>query len=170
MPVSARNPVNFPTPPAESGSVVVCERGTRWAVAVRALLESGAKVVETRGLDDAWQQLQTTPHGALLIEIEPQRSPQQVALLVRIQTELPHVMIIACVASASPDWELLLREAGAAVVLRTPRRLPGVAPWLRRHLARVPQRKLNLRERIWDHLPWPEAARPAPDGGALPDT
>jgi hypothetical protein len=148
--------------------VVVCERSPRWSVAMRAVLERGAKVVETRGLDDAWQQLQSAPHGALLIEIEPQRSPQQVALLVRIQTELPNVMIIACVASASPDWELLLREAGAAVVLRTPRRLPGIAPWLRRHLARAPQQKVKLRERIWDGLPWPETARPAPDSGASP--
>ncbi len=148
-------------PLATTATIVVYERAPHWSVAARQMLQP-AKVAEVRTLEDAWGALQSAPYSGLLLEVEPQRAPQMVSLLVRVQTELPAVMSIACVAEASPAWELLLREAGAALVLRAPRRLQQVSAWLLRHLAAAPQEKSSTRQRLWNQLPWPEAATAPP--------
>lgn len=154
---------SFSASPSEV-DVVVCEQSQRYTIAARLALGGMARIAETRTLDDAWQRLQTAPHGVLLLEVDPQRAPQVISLLTRLQTELPRVLVVACLAKATPAWELLLREAGAAIVLRVPWRLPAFAPWLRRHLALAPQPKSSLHEQIWSRLPWSAAEAPDTDG------
>ena len=151
------------TSPSQA-DVVVCEQSQRYAVAARLTLGSLARIVETRTFDDAWQRLLAAPHGVLLLEVDPQRAPQVIALLARLQTELPRVLVVACLVKATPAWELLLREAGAAIVLRVPWRLPVFGPWLRQHLALAPQPKSTLHEQIWSRLPWSAAEAPDTDG------
>ncbi len=144
--------------------VVVCEQSQRYAVAARLTLGSTARIAETRNFDDAWQRLLAAPHGILLLEVDPQRAPQVISLLARLQTELPRVLVVACLVKATPAWELLLREAGAAIVVRVPWRLPVFGPWLRRHLALAPPPKSTLHEQIWSRLPWSAAEAPDTDG------
>lgn len=152
------------TTPPNQADVIVCEQTQRYAIAARLTLGNMARIVETRTLDDAWQRLQSARHGVLLLEVDPQHAPQVISLLTRLQTELPRVLVVACLAKATPAWELLLREAGAAIVLRVPWRLPVFGPWLRRHLALAPQPKSTLHEQIWSRLPWSAAEAPDTDG------
>lgn len=151
------------SPLGPSAAIVVLERVPRWSLVARQLF-AGAKLTGLRSLEDVLPTVQMAPHAVLLLEVPRERAPQIVSLLVRLQTEFPHVMPIACVASVSPSWELLLREAGAALVLRSPQRLRQIAPWLRRHLLQAPQPKLSLREHLWSQLPWPDAAATASPG------
>ena len=111
MPLSDRFRISPSPPLASSAAIVVYERTQRRSVAARQTLGPDVKVVEIRVLDDIWPALAAAPHGVLLIEVESKRAPQIVALLVRGQTEMPQVLPIACVTQASPDWELLLRDA-----------------------------------------------------------
>jgi hypothetical protein len=144
-----------PSPPlAPTVALVVCERTQRWAAAARQA-KLGAKVVETRTTDDAWRELANDRHGVLLIECDASRAPQVVALLARVQAELPEVLVVAGASEPSAEWEMLLREAGAAAVLASPRRVAEIAPWLARHLAAAPVPEISVRERVWQSLPWP---------------
>ncbi len=152
-----------PAPPRPV-DVVVCERSQRYAIAARGALGSMTRLVETRTFDDAWQHLLAAPQAVFLLEVDPQRAPQVIALLARVQTELPQVLVVACLAKATPAWELLLREAGASMVLRVPWRLPMFAAWLRRHLALAPQPASTAYEQIWSRLPWSAAEAPDTDG------
>ena len=157
MPSAPRSRALLQPPQSSAAVVVVCERTPRWSIVARQWLP-GIRLVDVRTLEDVLPMLQQASHSVLLLDVESRQAPQTISLLVRIQTELPDVMGIACVANASSAWELLLREAGAALVLRSPRRLPQIAPWLLRHLASAPQQKLSPQERLWGQLPWPEAA------------
>ena len=51
-------------------------------------------------------------------------------------------------------YEWLLREAGTASFLASPRRIGRLAQLACRHLAQVPPPVQNLTERIWAGLPW----------------
>jgi hypothetical protein len=144
----------------DTALVVLCERAPRYAIAIRRLLPD-VKVLETRHLDDATAALQVSPDALLVLDVEARKAPQTIAFLAQLQGELPRVRTIAGIPCASVPWELLLREAGAAYVLTTPRKLNSLAPWMRAHLARAPQPQISLRERVWQRLPWPEASRAA---------
>jgi hypothetical protein len=139
--------------------VIVCERDTRWASGVRLFVEPKTRIVETRTTNDAWQRLWDAQYGLLVLEVDAQRASAALALMVRVQAELPNIMIIAGTPQASVEWELLLREAGASLVLSTPPKLLGLKRWIHRHLDAAPQVNKPFHERIWDHLPWPEVAR-----------
>lgn len=160
VPMIMQTSDQFALPSTGAATITVYERSPRWALAVRQS-SLGTKIVELRVLDDIIPAMQGNRFGILLLEVAPKRAPQIVSLLVRLQTEFPHVMTIACVAAASPRWEALLREAGAALVVASPRQLLRVVPWMTRHLQRAPIPKLNLREQLWSQLPWPEAAATA---------
>jgi hypothetical protein len=146
----------------DTALVVVCERAPRYAIAVRRLLPE-AKVVEARHLDDATAALQAAPHALGVLEVEARRAPQAIALLAQLQVEWPPVRIIAGIARSNHRWELLLREAGAAFVVTTPRRLEPLAGWMRAHLLNSPEPPTTLRERIWRKLPWATAATNSPE-------
>ncbi|HTN74087.1 MAG TPA: hypothetical protein VL096_02525 [Pirellulaceae bacterium] len=143
-----------------TAGLVVCEKSGQWAQAWRRELGSGTRVVEARFVDDAWQQLQRFPHGALAMELRAEQSPQLVALLARVQAERPHVLCVAHLTSESPAWELLLREAGALAIIASPRRMATAVTMLHKHLARAPQPNLSFREAIWRQLPWSETPLP----------
>jgi hypothetical protein len=137
-----------------TAGVVVCEKAGLWAAAWRRELSPLISLVETRFPDDAWRQLEVWPQGVLALEIRPQSAPQMVAMLTRAQTELPQVLCVAHLPETMADWELLVREAGAAAVVFTPRRLASAADLAERHLARAPRPQLSLREQVWRQLPW----------------
>lgn len=143
------------SPLPATAALVTCEREGAWAGACRRLLPS-LPLIETRTLDDAWSGLQRHPHGVLLVELTPERAPQIVSLLVRVQLELPGVLTVACGARVQGAWERLLREAGVALVVSAPWRLHQAASLLRRHLAQAPHPPHSLREQIWQSLPWHE--------------
>lgn len=136
-------------------AIIVCEAAPRWSLAVRRWLPE-QKLKETRSLHDATSACETAPFSALVLEVTPRSAPQVVSTLVRLRLDLPHVQVVACAEWSSTNWALLLQEAGAAVVLRSPRQLLAVAPWLERHLARAPKATQSWHERLWSRLPWPE--------------
>jgi hypothetical protein len=148
----------------DNATMVVCERAPRYAIALRRLFP-GVKLIETRHLEEAAAALLAAPEALLVIDVEARKTPQAVALLSELQAEQRQVRTIAGVAQVTPQWELLLREAGASLVISSPRSLERFQPWMRRHLARTTEPKLTLRERVWRRLPWPTAG-----SGAALDT
>lgn len=143
-------------PPATG--LVVCERSTKWVAAWRRALGPEVAVAETRTPEDARAAMLDRLHGAVALEIEAQQLPQRVSLLTSWQLEFPHICIVAQVASDLHAWKLLLHEAGAALVLTSPRDVPAAAQTLRKHFARAPRPKLSLRSELWQKLPWSENA------------
>lgn len=150
-----------------TAALVICEREGAWAGACRRFLP-GPPLVETRTLDDAADAVRRYPHGVLMVELAPQRAPQIVSLLVRVQLEHSGVLTVAC-GGVKGAWERLLREAGAALVVPSPWRMHQAAPLLRRHLRRAPHPPQPLREQIWQRLPWQES-RTLPPAASGPGT
>jgi hypothetical protein len=140
--------------PTITAGIVVCEKTNLWASAWRRELSPLVAVAETRFLDDAWRQLEAWPHGVLALEVRPQTAPQAIALLARAQAELPQVLCVVHLPETMAEWELLAREAGAAHVVYSPRRLDAAVSLAERHLARAPRPERSVRERIWQQLPW----------------
>jgi hypothetical protein len=139
---------------APSAGLVVCEKSVHWARAWRRECSPGAALFVAATIDDAWQQLEVWPHGALAIELRPQNAPQTIELLARIELQLPHVLCVAHLSPSLAAWELLLREAGAMEIVYSARRLPPAATLVERHLARAPRPSLSLVDRLWQRVPW----------------
>lgn len=143
--------------PATAG-LVVCESTGGWGAAWRRELTAGVPIVETRHLDAAVAELERFPHGVFAFELREQVAPQLIALLARLQTHRPDVLCVAHVVTGLRHWEMLLREAGAKMVLRRPLEVVSAAAAVEMHLARAPQPPLTMRERVWRRLPWSAAA------------
>ena len=149
-------PLSTNLPPATG--LVVCERSAKWVAAWRRALGPDIEVAESRTPDDARTAMLDRLHGAVALEIEAEQLPQRVSLLTRWQLEFPHICIVAQVTSDLRVCKLLLHEAGAALVLTSPREVPAAAQLLRKHFARAPRPKLSLRSELWQKLPWSENA------------
>jgi len=70
----------------------------------------------------------------------------------------PHARWAAVAERANASYEGLLREAGAMHFATSPRTADVLARLAVRHAARVPRPKASLAARIWESLPWHEAA------------
>lgn len=149
---------SFIAPIASTAGLVVWESDAHWGPLWRRELTAAVPLVAVRHVDDAWAGLQRWPHGALAVELSQTQAPQTIALLARIQAELPSVLCVVHLPADFSGWELLVREAGATLIVRSPWQLTVVAPQLSRHFGRAPQPAVSFREEIWRRLPWRESA------------
>ncbi len=150
-----------------SARLIVCERTGQWAVALRReLTGGGARVCETRSLDDCWQMLAGFPFSFVVVELTRANIDNLLHRLIDSKRQHPRARVAVVADRSLAGYEWLVREAGAVQLLVSRLRLGPLAGVAQRHLAQVPQRRLGLAERIWVELPWSqrsvEAQRAAP--------
>ena len=136
--------------------LIVCERTGRWAVALRSeLAGAGARVWETRLLDDCWSELANSPASFLVLELGGNVS-DLLSRMARLPRDFPaaRLAVVADRSLAGHQW--LMREAGAMHFLCSPRQVGPLAQLACRHLAQVPPPPQSLTEQIWASLPWGE--------------
>lgn len=139
------------TPPR----LIVCERTSAWAVALRwALADSGLRVYETRTLADAWQQLVLCPASLLALELRGGNLGEIVRLLVQQRQTFPNAAMVVLARREHADCEWVLREAGAIHVVTSQRDLVPLARLVRRFIQQTSAPNRSLLETIWDRLPW----------------
>ena len=135
--------------------VIVCEQTGRWAVALgRQLGPSGPRLHQTRSLAECWEMLAGAT--ASFVIVEASRANFE-ALLDRVarsgrQYPLARVAVVADRGLAAAEW--LLREAGAACFVTSPRRLRPLAQVACRHLAQAPRPPRTFTQQVWAELPW----------------
>lgn len=164
------------------GDWIVCEQSNRWAAALRLLLVSQSRVEgrryrlrEVRTLAELAASLSEQQVPLVGIEAGRANLGDVLAWLAMAEMEFANVRIVALLDySLQPDpWASgearlnqlsdvtdALREAGAAMVITSPRRLgPFVELGLRPTGPRRPLRAANdaemsLTSRVWASLPW----------------
>lgn len=134
---------------------ILCERTGTWAIALRpALQRLGHRVYETRSLDACWEELLASPRSLVGLEVTDDNLEQVVAWMSRLRTAFSHVRVIALGHRGLECCEWILREAGSAHVVFSPRESQEVVRIVQRHLGAAPGKDATDRERIWQRLPW----------------
>jgi hypothetical protein len=141
-----------------SARLILCEKTTRWAVALRRSLgKRQGTLAETRGMAQCSRELAASPASLVVVETTADNLAAVVAALPELGRRFPLARFVA-VGEAVDFAEGLLREAGVVSALATPRQARQLARLALRHVAHAPAADLPLAEAIWDRLPWPAAA------------
>jgi hypothetical protein len=134
---------------------IICERGERWAVALRGPLKRlGHRLVETRCLDDCWREVAASPASLVGLEATALNLEAVVPWMQRLTAAFPHARIVILGSPAIAPAEWVLREAGAVHVVFSPRQWQPLARIARRHLGWGAQGEESERQRVWRRLPW----------------
>ena len=158
------------------GDWIICERTSRWASALRVALERqddaelrAARICEVRNHRDLEAQLVSRPDALVTIEVDRANLAAVLAWLATAGERFPRARFVVGL-----DWSLCegrkaagderahdvagaLVEAGAALVLRSPREHGRLVELGRRHMAAnspAAGDELSPRQRVWASLPW----------------
>jgi pyocin large subunit-like protein len=111
-------------------------------------------VYETRNLDACWDEIVASPASIAGIEVTADNLEQVVAWMCRLRTAFAAVRVIALGHRGLECCQWVLRQAGAAHVVFSPRDTQSVVQMVQRHLGAAPDKDATDRERIWQRLPW----------------
>lgn len=139
--------------------LIVCERTRRWTVALRrALSEAGGSprvaLRQTRTPAEADDALKQAPGSVVALEIAAETFGETLRWIAQLERRDRAARAVALAAPDMLRHEWALREAGAALVLSSPRRAQGLIDLLDWRLPRVPTPPMSELERIWNTLPW----------------
>jgi hypothetical protein len=138
--------------------VIVCERSGTWAATLRRHLPREIQLRETRSLADCLGELTASPASLVVVELSDANLERAVDLVARINRSLPAALVVAVAPRGLEACQWLVREAGAAHFTTSPRDGDILARLAMRHAARGATGSTSFAARIWDALPWPEAA------------
>jgi hypothetical protein len=146
---------------------VVCERTSRWAAALRMALaadELSCRLRELRHFIELDAELAARPTAVAAIEVHRGNFANVLCWLPRAREQFAEVRFVALLdrslvvdkTKESADVGDALLEAGAALVVASPRRLEPILELGRRHAAAPPKTSENVRlvEQVWASLPW----------------
>jgi len=156
---------------------IVCEHSSRWAAALRTELTHRSDradpgvMHEVRSLPELTEQLRACQGCLVLIQATPENLEAVLTWLaeaVRSKKSTPTVVLLDCPSIDRDILAAVLREAGAADVIQSPRQLRPVVALGRRHAASCdvaissrPQLGTSFERWAWSLLPWQET------GGSL---
>ncbi|MBC8868552.1 MAG: hypothetical protein H8E44_04005 [Planctomycetes bacterium] len=139
----------------QSARILVCEKTGSWAAALRRVLSSTQhRVRETRSLAECWRELEQGPASLVALELTRENGEALVRRLLDLSRCFPRARAIVLGRRVLEPFEGLVREAGAAHVLLSPRGVSGAARLIERHMAQAPREQLTFRQSIWSRLPW----------------
>jgi ActR/RegA family two-component response regulator len=138
--------------------LIVCEQSGLWATRIRAAVSRELTVRETRHIADCRAELAASPASLLVVELRLGHVSEVLELLGEVSRAYPLARVVIVAPRGSEACEAELREAGAVYFTTSPRVAGTIARLAERHGAQVPKPRISFVERIWESLPWPEAA------------
>jgi hypothetical protein len=138
--------------------VIICERKGTWAAGLRRYLPRELRLRETRSLADCLHELDESPASVVVVEFSEALLERALDLLGEVGRRFPSALVVAVAPRGWEPYEGLLREAGAVHFTTSPRDGDVLARIAVRHAALIPAPGTTFAARIWDSLPWPEAA------------
>src|SRR5262245_58921854 len=155
MQMSAAHPV------MHSCRVIICEKSSHWAAALRSELAGTApEVVETRSLTACEGELSQSPASLLVLETTLSNVETILDFIGHARRVFPSCTIAGLLTPETSAIAPLLREAGAIEVISSVLASPRLARLARRQFALAPEPELSLRELAFEHMPWPAHASP----------
>jgi hypothetical protein len=147
-----------PTAMSARPRLIVCERTGTWASRLRTHLPREIPLRQTRSLDECVEELGRAPGSLLVLEVNLANLRNVLELAAELGRRFPHARWAAVAERSNASCEGLLREAGAVHFTTSPRTADALVGIAVSHAARVPQPRPSLSTRIWESLPWHEAA------------
>jgi len=135
-------------------SIVVCEKTGNWAAAIRRVLRPASGLCETRSWQACLQEVRTRTAALVAWEVRPENAESVCRRLAELTRRFRQVHVILLADRSLRPVEWLLREAGAAHMLFSPRDIVHLRPLLERFLAQIPPSRTTFREHVWSQLPW----------------
>ena len=133
--------------------IVFETRGT-WAAALRRVLPQEAlQVRETRSLTECETELAAAPTSFVVAELDSANGPLLMERLSNWRRKLPKCALAVAAGRDLAPWRPAMLEAGAMLMVLSPRKLNDLVVAIRRSLARHPQPPGNIADRIWSELP-----------------
>jgi len=139
---------------AAAGRLVVCERTSRWAVAIRQAWGEDCPLREARSVSQGWDELAAAPASFVVVELAPGWLDPLLDRLVWLGRDYPLARAAVAGASAQAGYRWPLYEAGAVLFVASCSKAEWLVETARRHLARAAAQPEDLRERIRSRLPW----------------
>jgi hypothetical protein len=138
--------------------LIICERTSRWATALRRELPPGIRIAQVRGLASCAGELAAAPASLLAVEVTRANFADALAFGSEVGRHYPRAALAFMTDHDLRPLRWLLHEAGAACVAVSPRELADFAPFAANHFARQPQARTNFAASVWAELPWANAA------------
>ncbi len=151
-------------PEKTTACVLLCARSSRWTTAIREHLKRSADgswaatVCHSTSLSECDRQLAHWPASLVAWEVDVETLGSSLSWLAGWETKYPWAAAIALSNGMPEECRWALREAGASLVVTSPRHLTGVTGLAARHFEQTPRRSLGWRQRMLETLPWSEAA------------
>jgi len=148
----------------QNPGIVVCEKTGRWADALRLALTRPmpdmrlrvADVRETRSLDECGEAVESSPESVVVVEARGSNLSMLPSWIANLCRRFPRALVVAVADRELGAIRPLLREAGAAHVVFSPRMLRPALRMADRHLATARPSESNLYTEIYASLPWAE--------------
>jgi hypothetical protein len=147
-----------PTAMSVKPRLIVCERKAIWATRLRSQLPREIAIRQLRVLGDVTAELALSPASLLVVEVAAANFSPVLELLGEMGRAFPLARAVAVGEQNAESPRDALREAGAVDFVTSPRSADRIAGIVRRHLERAPRPRLTLAARIWESLPWQDAA------------
>ena len=145
---------------AVSARVVVCEKGNKWAVALRRALDgTGYRIVETRSLEECWQELSNGPTALLALEMVLGNAEALIRRLLDLGRHFRHARAIVLTERELKSYQWVLREAGAAHVLFSTRDMSSATRLVKQYMQGVSEPAAGFHEAVWRKLPWADRSQ-----------
>jgi hypothetical protein len=140
--------------------LIVVEKTSRWAAALGRELGRRADVASVRSFSQCRSALAEAPASLAVIEVTHDNLERAIEFMVRA-ADFPQARLAALIPAEMGAAELLLREAGATVVLTTLAQAPALARLFVRHQRLAPPVQRSFEQLVAERLPWRGLA-PAP--------
>jgi DNA-binding NtrC family response regulator len=147
-----------PTAMTAKPRLIVCERKAVWATRLRSQLPREIAIRQLRVLGDVSAELELSPASLLVVEVTAENFAPVLELLADLGRAFPLARAVAVGERNAAALREAMREAGAVDFVTSPRSADQIAGIVRRHLERAPRPRLTLAARIWESLPWQDAA------------
>jgi hypothetical protein len=140
--------------------LITCEQSGEWAASSRRWVPANVRLVETRSLTEMWEHIEHGTRSVVVIEFTTAKSEAILAALAKLNRAFGGITAVVVMARDLRRWEPILREAGAVLIICSPRRLQTIGEIVERRVrsSTPAQPEGNdiraLKERILASLPW----------------
>lgn len=144
--------------------VVFCERTGYWAAAWRRAESRrtapksshtlSPRVIETRSAAECREIVAAHRGSFVVAEINEPSAEQALDLLFELGTAHADVACAVVASRQMRAYEWLARELGALALVVSPLELESLCALAERHIGRLVVEPVDVRERIWQNLPW----------------
>lgn len=134
--------------------LILCEKSTRWAAAVRAAADPALTLIETRALGQAATALAEQPGSLVACEVQLAQLEAALAFLDQAARRDPRARFVGLLMPEAEAWAPLLREAGACDVLTFTGEVGRLVRLAQRQPLLPTPEPEDPRAAIVDRLPW----------------